>query len=64
MDFLFNMWTVFVMPGPRCVGPLLVLVGLVMAVVRVIMCTVPECYNYGDCGDTRESRHDWSSKYS
>ena len=29
------------------------LVGLVMVVARVIMCTVPDCYNYGDCGEDR-----------
>ena len=45
----------------RCVGPLLVLVGLVMVVARVIMCTVPDCYNYGDCGEDRAERRseDW-----
>ena len=51
------------MCDPRCVGPLLVLVGLVMVVARVIMCTVPDCYNYGDCGDDRDEggAENWSA---
>ena len=30
-----------------------------MVVIRIIMCTVPECYNYGDCGGkTQQLRKD------
>ena len=48
----------------RCVGPLLVLVGVAMVVARVIMCTVPDCYNYGDCGEDRdEGRGEAWSEY-
>jgi len=43
----------------QCAGPLLVLLGVIMVVIRIIMCTVPECYNYGDCGGkTQQLRKD------
>ena len=43
----------------RLTGPMLVLLGVVLIIVRIIMCTVPDCYDYGDCRPhPRRHHHD------
>jgi len=39
----------------RLIGPLLVVTGLAMTVARIVMCTVPECYNYGERKEIKDS---------